>query len=101
MRIRKRLGTLAAAAAALTIGMAALPGQAHAYWVWRGGVRVWIPAPAYVVAPPPPVYYAPPRPYYVAPPVVYAPPPPVVVVPRRVWVPAHYRGPYYVPGHWA
>jgi hypothetical protein len=100
MDIRKRLGTLAAAAAVLAVGIAALPGQAQAYWVWRGGYRVWIPAPV-VVVPPPPVYYAPPRPVYVAPPVVYAAPPPVVVVPRRVWVPGFYRGPYWVPGHWA
>jgi hypothetical protein len=100
MRISRRLGTLAAAVALIMAGVASLPGKAQAYWVWRGGVRVWIPAPVYV-APPPPVYYAPPRRVYVAPPVVYAAPPPVVVVPRRVWIPAHWRGPYWVPGHWA
>jgi hypothetical protein len=103
MRVRKRLGALAAGALLIALGVAVLPGHAQAYWVWRGGVRVWIPAPAVVVAPPPPVvYYAPPpRPVYVAPPVVYAPPPAVVVVPRRIWVPAHWRGGYWVPGHWA
>jgi hypothetical protein len=101
MRISERLGTLAAAAVLIAIGVAGLPGHAQAWWVWRGGVRVWVPGPAVVVAPPPVVYYAPPRPVYVAPPIVYAPPPPVYYAPRRFWVPAHWRGPYWVPGHWA
>jgi hypothetical protein len=97
MRLNKRLGTLFATAALIATGVAALPSHAEAYWVWRGGVRVWVPAPV-VVVPPPPVYYAPRRVY--APPVVYAPPP-VYYAPRRVWIPPHYRGPYYVPGHWS
>jgi hypothetical protein len=94
MRFSKRLGTLVAAAALMVAGVLAQPGHAQAYWAWRGGVQVWIPAPAVVVAPPPPVVYYAPRPYY-------APPPAVVVAPRRVWVPAHWRGGYWVPGHWA
>jgi hypothetical protein len=98
MRLGKRLGTLAAVAALTAVGIAALPGHAQAYWAWRGGYRVWIPAP--VIVAPPPVYYAP-HPYYAAPPVVYAAPPPVYYAPRRVWVPAHWRGGYWVPGHWA
>ncbi len=97
MRLSKRLGGVVAAAALIAVGVAALPSRAEAYWAWRGGVRVWIAPPAVVYAPPPPVYYAPRR-VYVAPPVVYAPP--VVVVPRRVWIPAHWRGGYWVPGHW-
>jgi hypothetical protein len=100
MRIGKHLGTLAAMAAVIAVGVAALPAQANAYWAWRGGVRIWIPVPV-VVAPPPPVYYAPPPPVYYAPPRVAYLPPPVVVVPRHFWVPAHWRGGYWVPGHWA
>ncbi len=37
----------------------------------------------------------------VHPPVVYYAPRTVYVVPQHVWVPAHYDGPYFVPGHWA
>jgi hypothetical protein len=92
MRNSKRLGTLVAVLTLIAVGVCAIPGHAQAYWAWRGGYRVWIPAPAAVYAPPPPpVYYAP-QPYYA---------PPVVVVPRRFWVPAHWRGGYWVPGHWA
>jgi hypothetical protein len=94
MRMSKRLGTLVAIAGVVAVGLFALPHPAQAYWVWRGGVQVWVPAPVVVAPPPPPVYYAP-RPYY------YAPPPAVVVAPRRIWVPAHWRGGYWVPGHWA
>ncbi len=101
MPINKRLGTLAALVALTAVGIAALPSHAQAWWAWRGGVRVWIPGPAYAYVPPPVVYYAPPRPYYVAPPIIYGAPPPVVVVPQRVWIPAHWRGPYWIPGHWA
>ena len=100
MRVSKRFGLAAAAALLIGVGVAALPQRAEAYWIWRGGVRVWIPAPVVALAPPPPVYYAPPRVVYAAPPIVYAPPPPVVVVPRRVWVPPHWRGGYWVHGYW-
>jgi hypothetical protein len=86
MSTSKWLGTLAATAAVIAVGVAALPGQAQAYWIWRGGVRVWVPGAAVVVAPP----------------VVYARPPAVVVAPpQRVWVPEHWRNGYLVPGHCA
>jgi hypothetical protein len=98
MPISKRLGTLVAAVALIAAGVFALPRSAEAYWAWRSGVRIWIPAPVYVV-PPPVVVYAPPRRVY-APPVVYAAPPPVVVVPRRVWVPGYWRGPVWIRGYW-
>jgi hypothetical protein len=92
MRISKFLTTLTAAAAVVAVGVAALPGHAEAWVVYRGGVQVWVPG-AVVVAPP--VYaYAPPAHYY-------APPQPVYVQPQRVWVPPHYEGPYFVPGHWS
>jgi hypothetical protein len=100
MRISKRFGTLVAIAAVIAAGAFAAPRPAQAYWLWRGGVRVWIPAPAVVYAPPPPVVYYAPRPVYGVPPVVYAPPPVVVVAPRRIWVPAHWRGGYWAPGYW-
>ena len=85
MRMSKRLGTLAATAALIAVGLVALAQPAQAYWVWRGGVRVWVPGVRVVVAPP----------------VVYARPPVVVAPPPRVWVPAHWRGGYYIAGHWA
>ncbi len=92
MSISKLLTTVTAAAAMVAVGVAALPGKANAYVVYGGGVRVWVPGPVYV-APPPVVYYAPPPVYYA--------PQPVYVAPQHVWVPAHYEGPYFVPGHWA
>jgi hypothetical protein len=96
-----RFHTLTVMAGLAVIGIAALPGSAHAWW--RGGVAVGIVAPPVVVAPP--VYAAPP-------PVVYAPPPPVVYAPppapppgyrqaTRAWIPSHWDGPRWVPGHWA
>jgi hypothetical protein len=97
MKMSKRFGTWAAAAALVAVGVFALPGHAEAWWGWRGGVRVWIPGPI-VVARPPVVVYAPPRPVYVAPPVVYAGPP--VVYGPRVWVPGYWRGPVWVQGYW-
>ncbi len=81
-----RRGALRLVLAGGALGAALLPGAAQAYWV-RG---VWVERPV-VVAPPPAVV--------VAPGVVGVP-----VVPyyprRRFWVPAHWRGPYLVPGHW-
>jgi hypothetical protein len=75
------------------VGAFAAP--AHAWW--RGGVWVGV-APA-------PYYYAPPH-YYAPPPVVYAPPPVYYPPPayspyRPVWVPRHWNGWRWVPGHWA
>lgn len=89
----KRLGAIGAVAGLAAIGIAAMPGKANAWW--RGGIGIGIYVPPVVVAPapvyaPPPVYYAPPAPAY------YPPPPP-----RRVWVPAHWEGGYWVAGHWS
>lgn len=81
MRISKILATVTAAAALVAVGVASVPSKAEAYVIYT---RVYTP---YVVVRPPVVYYAP-RPVYVAP-------------PQAVWVPPHYEGPYFVPGHWA
>jgi len=67
-RYIRRCGALAV----LTLlGVAAMPGQAQAWWHgygWRPGFFIGIAPPAYY---PPPVYY--PRPAYYAPPPVYYP----------------------------
>jgi hypothetical protein len=88
----QRVGAVSAIAGLAALGVAALPGQAHAWWHVGIGIAlppvVVAPAPVYV---PPPVYYAPPPVAY------YAPPPP----PQRPWVPAHWENGYWVPGHWA
>lgn len=81
MRISKILATVTAAAALVAVGVASVPSKAEAYVIYS---RVYSPV---VVVRPPVVYYAP-RPVYVAP-------------PQAVWVPPHYEGPYFVPGHWA
>jgi hypothetical protein len=86
----KRLGTVAVVAGLASVGVAAMPHEAKAWW--RGGVGVGIWVPPVVVAPPP---------VYVAPPVAYAPPPVYYPAPRPVWVPPHWEGPYWVRGHWA
>ena len=80
MRASKLLATLTATAAMIAIGVAGAPRQADAYVIYT---RAYTPV---VVVRPPVVYYAP-RTVYVA--------------PQAVWVPAHYEGPYFVPGHWA
>ena len=80
MRTSKFLATLTAATAMIAIGVAGAPRQAGAYVIYT---RVYTPV---VVIRPPFVHYAP-RTFYVA--------------PQTVWVPAHYEGPYFVPGHWA
>jgi hypothetical protein len=87
----KRLGTVAAVAGLAAVGVAAAPHNAMAWWRGGWGVRIVLPP---VVVAPPPVYYAPPPVAYVAPPVAYYP------TPRRVWVPPHWEGPYWVRGHW-
>jgi hypothetical protein len=88
----KRVGAVAAVLALAAVGTAATPGKAEAWW--RGGwcCAIGIGIPPVVVAPapvyaPPPVYYAPPPAYYAAP-------------QQRQWIPGHYEGPYWVPGHW-
>jgi hypothetical protein len=84
----KRLASIVVLLGLVTVGVMAMPRDANAWW--RNGV--WI-EPVVVV--PPPVYR--PRPPVV---VVAPPPPPYYVAPRRVWIPAHWEGPYWVRGHW-
>jgi hypothetical protein len=80
---------IAAATAVLglaTIGTAAVPRPANAWWNHYGygwGVGVYVPP---VVVAPPPTYY--PAPAYYAP-------------PARAWIPAHWHNGYWVPGHWS
>ncbi|HQT77197.1 MAG TPA: hypothetical protein PLD10_09120 [Rhodopila sp.] len=96
MSVLKRIGAMATVAGLAAVGVAAVPHDAKAWW--RGGYGVGVVLPPVVVAPP---VYAPP-PIYVAPPVAYVPPPPPgYYVPRRVWIRPHWRGPYWVPGHWS
>jgi hypothetical protein len=94
----KRLSMAAIAIGLAFCGITALPQRADAWWA--GGYGVGIALPPIVVAPP--VYaaptYPPPPPVYAPP--VYAPPPVAYAAPRRVWVPAHWEGPYWVRGHW-
>ena len=84
----KRIASMAAVLGLAAIGVTAMPHDAKAWW--RGGYGVGIYVPPVVVAPP----------VYAAPPVAYAPPP-YYGPPRRVWVPPHWEGPYWVRGHWA
>jgi hypothetical protein len=92
----KRLGGIGAVAGLAALGIAAMPGSAHAWW--RGGIGLGIYVPPVVVAPP--AVYAPPA-YYAPPPVVYAPPVAAYPGPARVWIPPHWEGPYWVRGHWS
>ena len=91
MRFSKRLGVVAAVAGLAALGVAAMPGQANAWWRGPGiGVGIWV--PPIVVAP---------APAYVPPPVYYAPPPAAYYGPaQRVWVPPHWENGYWVPGRW-
>jgi hypothetical protein len=91
----KRLGAISAVAGLAALGVAAMPGQANAWWRGPGigpgiGIGIWV--PPVVVAPAP--IYAPPPAYYAPPPVAYYPP-------GRVWVPGHWAGGYWVPAHWS
>jgi hypothetical protein len=90
MTNKKSLASIAGIMGLAAVGVTAMPHDAKAWW--RGGFGVGIVLPPVVVAPP----------VYVAPPVAYVPPPaPYYVAPRRVWIPPHWRGPYWVPGHWS
>jgi hypothetical protein len=93
--LKTKVASVAAILGLAAVGVAGAPHDADAWW--RGGYGVGIYVPPIVVAPP--VVYPPP--VYVAPPVVYAPPPVYVPPPRRVWVPPHWEGGYWVQGHWA
>jgi hypothetical protein len=81
----KRIAATCAVLGLATIGVAAAPKPANAWWNNYGyccGVVVppVVVAPVPVYAPPPPAYYAP---------------------PARVWIPGHYQYGYWVPGHWS
>ena len=90
--LTKRFGIVVSMIGIALVGIMAVPHDAKAWW--RGGFGVGIVVPPVVVAPGP--VYAPPA--YAAP--VYAPPPVAYYAPRRVWVPPHWEGPYWVRGHW-
>jgi hypothetical protein len=98
----KRLGAVSAVAGLAALGVAAMPGEANAWWRGGGiGIGVYLPpvvvAPAPVYAPP--AYYVPPA---YGPPAYYAPPAPAYYPPpRHVWVPPHWQNGYWIPGHWA
>nr|WP_294543763.1 hypothetical protein [uncultured Rhodopila sp.] len=94
--LKTKLAPAAAVLGLAAAGFAAAPQDARAWWAGGYGIGIYV--PPMVVAPP--VIYPPP-PVYVAPPVVYAPPPVYVPPPRRVWVPPHWEGRYWVQGHWA
>jgi len=90
----RRLAAIGAIAGLAAIGVAAMPGQANAWW--RGpGIGISIGLPPIVVAPAP--VYVPPPVYYAPPPVAYYPPP----APAHTWVPPHWENGYWVAGHWA
>ena len=89
--LRSRTTRIAATCAVLglaTLGVAAAPKPANAWWNHYGyGVGVYV--PPVVVAPP--AYYSAPA-YYPAP--SYYPQ-------QRAWIPAHWENGYWVPGHWS
>jgi hypothetical protein len=90
MSVLKRVGSVAVVAGLAAVDVAAMPQNANAWWSGGVGVGIWV--PPVVVAPP----------VYAPPPVAYYPPtPPYYPPPRRVWVPPHWEGPYWVRGHWA
>ena len=71
-----------------TIGIAAAPKPANAWWhggygygCCYGGVGIFVPP---VVVAPPPAYY----------------PSPAYYAPQRAWIPAHWENGYWVPAHW-
>ena len=83
----KRIAATCAVLGLATIGVAAVPAPANAWWYnhgWCCGVGVVVPpvviAPAPVYAPAPAYYYAP---------------------PTRAWIPGHWQYGYWVPGHWS
>ncbi len=81
----KRIAATTAVAILSMAGLILSTPEAKAWW--RGGWGVGVVVPPVIVAPPPPVYYAPPPVYYVP-------------APRRIWIPPHWEGPYFVRGHW-
>jgi hypothetical protein len=96
----RRLAAGVALAGLVAIGVAAKPTPAEAWWRggWCCGVGIGVVLPPVVVAPP--AYYPPPA--YYAPPAYYPPPAPAYyAAPQRAWIPPHWQGGVWVPGHWA
>jgi hypothetical protein len=86
----KRIAAAGTIVGLASVGIAAVPKPAAAWWNHYGwGVGVYVP-PVVVAASP--AYYAPPSAYY-APPAYHAPP-------ARPWIPAHWENGYWVRGHW-
>ena len=88
----KRLASVAAVLGLAVVGVTATPHEAKAWWRGGWGVGVWVPPvvvappasmgrPRLPMSPPPPAYY----------------PPGYYPVPRRIWIPPHWNGPYWVP----
>ncbi len=87
--LTRKIATGCAVLGLASVGIAAAPKPAHAWWHPYGwGFGAFVPP---VVVAPPPAYY-PPAAY--APPTAYAPP-------ARAWIPAHWQNGYWVPGHWS
>ena len=99
MHAMKRFGAVAAVAGLVAVGVTAMPAKAEAWWRGGGccGIGIGVYLPPVVIAPP--VYYAPPPVYYAPPRVAYGAPGPYYA--SRAWIPGHYRGPYWVRGHWS
>ena len=84
-RFSRRLAATCAILGLATVGIAAAPKPANAWWYHHYGYCCgWGYVPPVVIAPAP----------------VYAPPPVYYAPPQRVWIPAHWQGGYWVPGHW-
>jgi hypothetical protein len=81
----KRIAATCAILGLATIGIAAAPKPANAWWNGYGYGWGYGYVPPVVVAPPPAYYPAP---------AYYAPP-------QRAWIPAHWQNGYWVPGHWS
>jgi hypothetical protein len=83
-----RTGRIAAMCAVLglaTVGIAAAPRAANAWWSYGWGAAGGY-APPVVVAPAPAYYYPSPAYYYPR--------------PAPAWIPGHWQYGYWVPGHW-
>jgi hypothetical protein len=98
----RRITATAAILGLATIGLAATPKPANAWWYHHGyccGVGIGVVIPPVVVAPP--AYYAPPQAYYAQPQAYYAPSAAYYAPPSRAWIPAHWQDGYWIPGHWS
>ena len=100
--LTRRITATAALLGLATIGIAATPKPANAWWYNHGyccGVGIGVVVPPVVVAPP--AYYAPPQSYYAPPQAYYAPSAAYYAPQSRAWIPAHWQNGYWVPGHWS